>query len=59
MKFPTQLRTWRRANNLSQSQAAERLGVTVRTLENWEQGCRKPGKFARAAVMTILQKGNQ
>jgi DNA-binding transcriptional regulator YiaG len=55
--LPAQLRAWRAAHNLSQSKAAERLGITQRTLENWEQGCRKPGKFAREAVMAILQKG--
>lgn len=32
------LRKWRKALGLTQKQAADRLGVSVRTYEGWEQG---------------------
>lgn len=39
--FPEFLRAWRMRSGLTQSQAAEALGESVRAYENWEQGHRK------------------
>jgi DNA-binding transcriptional regulator YiaG len=44
--LPDALRSWRRARKLSQSKAALRLKVSVKTLQNWEQGRRRPATFA-------------
>lgn len=40
---------------LSQSRFAELLGVSVRTLQDWEQGRRKPSR----AAMSLIQIANQ
>ncbi len=37
MKFADRLKAWRRSTGRSQSQAAAFLGVSVRTLQEWEQ----------------------
>jgi len=36
--FPRRLRAWRERNNLSQSEAALKLQISKRTLQEWEQG---------------------
>ena len=38
---PDELKAWRWRNDLTQETAAEWLGVSVRTYENWEQGHRE------------------
>lgn len=45
----------RQKAGLSQSRFAELLGVSVRTLQDWEQGRRKPGR----AAMTLIQIAKQ
>ena len=40
---PTQIADIRKRSNLSQSQLARRLGVSVRAVQAWEQGWRRPG----------------
>lgn len=42
MNLAAELRTWRLALGWTRRQAAEFLGVPLRTLEGWEQGRRKP-----------------
>ncbi len=37
-----ELRKWRLAKGWTRKQAAEHLGVKVKTLESWEYGYRKP-----------------
>ena len=37
---PEELRDWRRKRGWTQAQAARYLGVSQRTIENWEQGYR-------------------
>ncbi len=39
----------------SQARFAELLGVSVRTLQDWEQGCRAPSGAART-LLTIAAK---
>ena len=41
----------REKTGLSQSRFAELLGVSVRTLQEWEQGCRAPSGAARTLMM--------
>jgi len=50
----TKLRAWRKARGLSQSQAAPVLGLTQRTLENWEQGTTQPRGLARVHLLQLL-----
>jgi transcriptional regulator with XRE-family HTH domain len=44
------LRRFREAAGLSQAQLAERAGLSVRSIQNWEQGQRTP----RAALLLPL-----
>ena len=41
----------RRKTGLSQSRFAELLGVSVRTLQDWEQGRRSPSGAARTLLL--------
>ena len=45
----------RQASGLSQSQFAELLGISVRTLQKWEQGEREPSGAAKSLIR-IAQK---
>jgi putative transcriptional regulator len=45
----------RKAAGLSQSEFAEILGVSVRTLQDWEQGRRRPSGAA-ATLLRIAEK---
>jgi len=45
----------RRRSDLSQSQFAELLGMSVRTLQDWEQGRRKQSK----ATISLIQIAKQ
>ena len=45
----------RSAYKLSQSQFAELLGISVRTLQNWEQGRRTPQGAARVLLQVAAK----
>lgn len=45
----------RSAYGLSQSQFAELLGISVRTLQNWEQGRRNPQGAARVLLQVAAK----
>ena len=38
---------------LSQSQFAQLMGVSIRTLQDWEQGRRRPSGAARTLLMVV------
>ena len=42
--------------NLSQSRFAELLGISVRTLQDWEQGRRKPSRAAMSLIQIAKQR---
>jgi DNA-binding transcriptional regulator YiaG len=54
-----ELRRWRLRLGFSQREAAELLGVPKRTLQDWEQGRRKPRGFALKALSEKIQKEGQ
>jgi len=47
---PPEIKTVREKLNVSQNQFALMIGVSVRTLQNWEQGRRKPEGPAKALL---------
>jgi len=47
---PPEIRTVREKLNVSQNEFALLIGVSVRTLQNWEQGRRKPEGPAKALL---------
>ncbi len=49
------LRAWRRRFGLTQSGAAAALGVSLRSIENWEQGRNTPRGLALESLTTKLQ----
>ncbi|MEJ1337050.1 MAG: helix-turn-helix domain-containing protein [Candidatus Sedimenticola sp. (ex Thyasira tokunagai)] len=46
----------RQKAGLSQSRFAELLGVSVRTLQDWEQGRRKPSRAAVSLIQIAKQR---
>lgn len=46
------LAKWR--GKLTQKEAAQKLGVSLRTLQNWEIGRNEPRGFAKAALLQRL-----
>src|SRR6266568_3004948 len=53
--FPRRLRAWRERNNLSQSEAALKLQISKRTLQEWEQARAAPRGFARTAIEKAIR----
>jgi DNA-binding transcriptional regulator YiaG len=45
---------WRERSNYSQSEAALRLNVSTRTLQEWEQGRATPAHLALSAIERII-----
>src|SRR6185436_7335727 len=54
INVPSVART-REATGLSQAQFAQLLGVSVRTLQDWEQGRRAPSGAARTLLMVAAK----
>ena len=46
----------RQKTGLSQSRFAELLGISVRTLQDWEQGRRKPSDAAMSLIQIAKQR---
>ncbi|MFN2604253.1 MAG: helix-turn-helix transcriptional regulator [Gemmatimonadaceae bacterium] len=47
---------WREANDLSQSEAAIRLKISKRTLQEWEQGRAEPRHLAMEAIAALISR---
>ena len=56
LEFPTDVKKVREVLSLSQSAFAAILGVSVRTLQDWEQGRRKPSGPARSLLLVASKK---
>ena len=52
------VRRIRRKSGLSQARFAKRFGISVRTLQDWEQGRYRPDAMARA-LLTIIDREPQ
>ncbi len=48
------LREWRDRNEYSQRGASDALGISKRTLENWEQERAMPQGFALQALLRVM-----
>lgn len=57
MDFAEQLRTARQRAGISTTVLAERLQVSRRTIENWEQGRNEPAALIKNAALQVLKKG--
>ena len=55
-RFARTLVAWRDRNDYTQQEAADRLGVSRRSLENWEQERAMPQGFGLTAMLTIIQE---
>jgi DNA-binding transcriptional regulator YiaG len=47
---------WRKRNDFSQSEAALKLQVSTRTLQEWEQGRAQPRHLALEAVDALIKR---
>jgi len=54
-QFAKLLTDWRDLNELTQQTAADRLGVSRRSLENWEQERAMPQGFGLKAMLAVIQ----
>ena len=53
-KFARALQAWRERKKFSQRGAADFLGISQRTLENWEQERATPRGYAVVALMKLI-----
>lgn len=58
LKFANSLKNWRADKGFSQRDAADYLGISKRTLENWEQARATPRGYAVVALMKLLGQGS-
>ena len=54
-RFGQQLYEWRKKHDFSQSQAALQLGISTRTLQEWEQGRARPRHLALNALEALIK----
>jgi transcriptional regulator with XRE-family HTH domain len=54
-RFAAVLFGWRKENAYTQQEAADRLGVSRRSLENWEQERAMPQGFGLSAMLKLIQ----
>jgi DNA-binding transcriptional regulator YiaG len=54
--FADLLLDWRTRHAWNREEAAAKLGVSYRTLQEWEQGRRVPSEMARFGVMSKMEQ---
>ena len=54
-KFARKLKEWREESGYTQQEAADRLGVSRRSLENWEQERAMPQGFGLSAMLKVIR----
>ena len=55
-EFSSLLLQWRTKHGWSREEAAVQLGVSYRTLQEWEQGRRAPTEMARRGVLASIRE---
>lgn len=51
--WPEYLKQYRKTNKLTQKNLADKLQISIRTIENWEAGINKPAPYLKRALMDI------
>ena len=59
MKYIKLIKHLRAQLNLSQSQLAEKIDYSVRTVQDWEQGRLKPSRRAMKAINRLALKNDK
>lgn len=54
-RFARLLQEWRARKGFSQRDAANELGISKRTLENWEQARATPRGYAMQMLLKLIQ----
>lgn len=52
-----ELKKWREGKGLNQTEAAKRLKITLRSLQNWEQGTRRPHPIVARVLRDRMAAG--
>ncbi len=55
-EFAAALKAWRKKTTTTQAQAAETLGVPLRTLENWEVARTKPSRITERLLRAAMEQ---
>jgi transcriptional regulator with XRE-family HTH domain len=55
-EFAKRLLNWRTRYGWTREESAAKLGVSRRTLQEWEQGRRVPSEMAQRGVFTKMQE---
>ncbi len=58
-QFRKTLKDWRERKGLTQTDAAAKLGISVRTLQNWEIARNMPRGYGLAALVKVINSRNQ
>lgn len=53
-QFAKTLQAWRERKGLTQVEAARKLGISVRTLQNWEIARNMPRGYGLAALLKVI-----
>ena len=53
-QFRNAVKDWRERKGLTQADAAKKLGISVRTLQNWEIARNMPRGFGLAALLKAI-----
>lgn len=54
--FAKKLQAWRERRGFTQQEAAKNLGISVRTLQNWEIARNMPRGFGLNALLLVIQE---
>lgn len=55
MKYENDIKEKRKKKGITQEAMAKKLGISVKTLQNWEQGRCRPSRIAEASIEAILK----